>query len=123
MPALLQARPIALCPKPMLARGSHTHIKGIAPSKSFQLLGSFEAPNPEFKLEKVQLAVGIAFGSGVLLTGAIKIIESHALHRELTAERVRITVPGELVFACFSLILVSLILAQKPRQGSAAWWD
>lgn len=66
--ALLQARPIAVCPKPMLALESHTHINRAVPSKSFQVLGSFEAPKEEFKLEKVQLAVGIAFGSGELLT-------------------------------------------------------
>lgn len=42
-----------------------------------------------------------------LLRAMIKIIESHAVHHKLTAESVRITVPGEHVFACFALILVS----------------
>lgn len=65
---MLPARPIAVCSKPVLALGSHTHIKGVVPSKSFQLLGSVEAPKQGFKLEKVQLAVGIAFGSRELLT-------------------------------------------------------
>lgn len=67
---MLQAQPIAACPKPRLALGSLTHINSIVPSKSFQLLGSFEAPKQEFKMEKVQLAVGIAFGSRELLTAA-----------------------------------------------------
>lgn len=33
--------------------------KGVAPNTCLQLLGSFEAPNQEFKPEKVQLAAGI----------------------------------------------------------------
>lgn len=65
--ALLQAQPTAVCPKSTLALGS---IKGIVPSKSFQLLGSFEAPKQESKLEKVQFAAGIAFGSRQLHTAA-----------------------------------------------------
>lgn len=40
------------------------------PIKCFQLLGSFEVPNQEFKLEKVQLAAGLAFGSGKPLASA-----------------------------------------------------
>lgn len=68
--ALLQAQPIAVCPKPKLALGRHTHINAIVPSKSFQLLGSFDASKQEFKLEKVQLAVGITYGSRELLTAA-----------------------------------------------------
>lgn len=44
--------------------------KGVAPYKCFQLLGSFEDPNQEFKLEKVQFAAGTAFGNRELLTSA-----------------------------------------------------
>lgn len=66
-PALPEARPIAaVTPRPRQHWGDTNTCtrKGVAPSKRFQLLGSFEAPNQEFKLGKVQLAAGIAFRNG-----------------------------------------------------------
>lgn len=68
-PALPELGPLLQCPKRWGATNTCTQ-KGVAPYKCFQLLGSFEAPNQEFKLEKVQLAAGTAFGNGELLTSA-----------------------------------------------------
>ena len=55
----------------------------------------------------MQLASPSETESRLPLRATIKIIESHALHRELATASVRITVRGEHVFACFPLISVS----------------
>lgn len=79
--------------------------KAFAPSKCFQLLGSFKAPNQEFKLEKVQL---VSSSETEQLTSASYDNRISCLVPELTAVCVRVAVQGEPVFICFSLILVSM---------------